>query len=450
MCVATATDLVAFGELNFHNNMFTNVLYYANSLINDDPSVCHLFGCTNCTAPIDVPRDTTVTLSGANMYTVRRDELAASVMINDTRTQSQDYSLVLMLDSQANHSFVYYAASIEFVGDYLQSVHSNDANFLAITALAEDTVITIAPSHNIHISDAIVLNNYIIRIPPSPYFNNIDISDLTISYGEEYKIRLDLGETWMASSREDITGTKITANKAISLYSGHYCASGESTDCSILTEQIPPYNSWGSSFILHTNISGLRGNMIKIIASDAGANVHMNCTSEGDNYETAKFNLGSRQHTVIPIPQDYCIVDSDENILMLQFKDSSGLIQETFMTIILALSHYQTRYVFNTYPDFDNYVVMTVKNTDPSTDSLLLNKSPVNIKWKAIEISGDKYYFGTLSLSYKRHTLEFSKNDIKFAAVIYGVGENNLDTYALPAGLALHVKDDLAFQGTYM
>ena len=430
--------------------MHTNVSYYVNSLTDDHSSVCHLFGCSACTAPVKVSRDTTVTLSGANIYTVRRDDLAASVMINDTETQSQDYSLVLMLDPQANHSFVYYATSINFVGDYLQSVHSNDESFLAVTALAEDTVIRIAPSQTVYINDVIALNNSIIIIPVIQSVHAANITHTAISYGEEYKIALNLGETWMISSREDITGTRVTANKAVSFYSGHHCASGKSTNCALLTEQIPPYNSWGNSFALHTNISGLKGNMFKIIASDAGANVYMNCTSEGDSYEISNFNLGFRQHIVIPVNHDYCTVNSDKNILMLQFKDSSGLIQDTFMTIIPALNHFQTRYVFNTYPSFDSYAVITLKNTDPNTDSLLLNKSPVTLKWKSIEISGDIYYYGTLSLSAKRHALEFSKNNIKFGAVIYGVGENNVDTYALPAGLALHVKNDLPFQGTFI
>ena len=312
---------VGFWQIWSH--MHTNVSYYVNSLTDDHSSVCHLFGCSACAAPVKISRDTTVTLSGANIYTVKRDEIAASVMINDTETQSQDYSLVLMLDPQANHSFVYYAASTEFVGDYLQSVHSNDESFLAVTALAENTVIRIAPSQTVYISDVIALNNSIIIIPVIQSVREANITHTAISYGEEYKITLNLGETWIISSREDITGTRVTANKAVSFYSGHHCASGESTDCALLTEQIPPYNSWGNSFILNINISGLKGNMFKIITSDAGANVYMNCTSEGDNYETSNFNLGFRQHTVISVTHDYCTVNSDENILMLQFKCSS-------------------------------------------------------------------------------------------------------------------------------
>ena len=448
---ATATNLVAFGELNFRNNIYTDVLFYVNSPVNNTLSVCHLYGCTNCTAPVEISMNTTVTLSGGNIYTVRRDELTASVMINDSKSQSQDYSLVLMLDQQANHSFVYYAASIDFVGDYLQSMHSNDESFFAVTALADDIVLRISPSQTVYITDVIVCNNVIIRIMPRySRYQTANISDVMIAYGEEYKMTLDLGETLMISSSEDLTGFKITANKAISVYSGHYCASGKSTNCSILSEQIPPYNSWGNSFVLHTNISGLSGNMFKVIASDAGANITMNCTTEGDNYKISNYNLGFRQHAIISIIYDYCIVDSDKNILVIQFKDCDQLVKDTFMTIVPAVDHFQTQYVFNTYTTFDNYVVLSVKNTDPDSNSLLLNKTPVAVEWKSVDIDENTYYIGTLSLSANRHTIEFSRDDIKFGAVVYGIGENHIDTYALPAGLALGVKENLPIQGMYV
>jgi len=392
-------------------------------------------------------KGTTKKLSGANIYQVKRDELVASAMFTDIRNQSEDYSLVLMLDPKANHSFVYYAVSINFVGDYLQSMHFNDESFFAVTALANNTIIRIAPNQKVNVSNVMISNNTLIRATPdiAGYIN-----DVMIPYGEEYIMTLDLGEALMISSSEDLTGTRVTSNKATIFYSGHHCAGNKTVNCSILTEQIPPYNSWGNSFILHTNISNLRGNMFKIIASDAGANVTVTCTTTGSNYEVRNFNLVFRQHTVISIAHDYCTVDSNENILIIQFKDSSQLLQDTFMTIIPALDHFQTQYVFNTYTTFDSYVVLTVKNTNPNTDSLLLNNNPVTLAWESVEINKNTYYFGTLFLSANRHTLEFSRTNIKFGAIIYGLSENNIDTYALSAGLALDVNENLPIQGTYI
>ena len=405
-------------------------VYYINSLINNTISVCHLFGYTS-TDPFEVAADRASRLNGNNIYSVRRNELVASIGLFDRRTLLQDFSLVLLLDPQANHSFVYYAASIDIVGEYLESIYSSNVSFFAITALVNNTVIRIAPS------------------------KTINIGGINVSYGEEHTVTLNFTDTLMVSSDEDLTGSRVTANRAITFYSGLHCTAPiRITNCAILTEQIPPYNSWGNSFVLHTNISGLRGNMFKIIASDVGANVSINCTTDGTDYEASNFNLGFRQHNVILVMHEYCTVDSDEDILMIQFKDGSQPLQDTFMTILPALDHFQTRYVFEVYFNFETYVVLTVRNIDPSTVSLLHNDNPLDLEWKSVEINMNIYYYSILVLSYRyyssRHTLEFSRNDIKFGAMLYGVSlvENNIDTYALPAGLALEVKEDLPIQGT--
>ena len=73
----------------------------------------------------------------------------------------------------------------------------------------------------------------------------------------------------------------------------------------------------------------------------------INCTTDGTNYEAYNINLGFRQHTVLSIPHDYYTVKSDENILIIQFRDSSPALMDTFMTIIPAPVHFEDSYVLN-------------------------------------------------------------------------------------------------------
>ena len=398
--------------------------FLVNSLYeNGTTAVCQLFGCTTCTGPIMVDNRTSI-LSADILYSVETGMLVASAVFIDLLTQSNDFTLVLMLDPQANHSFVYYAASIDFIGDHLQALHSNDISIMRITALVSNTEIRIAPTQDVNINGSFTF------------------------HGEEIIYSLNAGDAMKVSSSEDLTGSRVTANKAVSFYSGHYCALDRSTNCSILNEQIPPYNSWGNTFILHTNISGLRGNMFKIIASDVGADVLINCTTDGTNYEANNINLGFRQHTVLSIPHDYCTVKSDENILIIQFRDSSPPLMDTFMTIIPAVVHFEDSYVLNAHEGFNNYIAITVKDTDPTNNSLMINNNPVTVRWKMIELDGDKYYFSTLMLTAGRHVLAFSGNTVRFGAIIYGSSEN--DTFALPAGMRLNIAENLPYEGLYI
>ena len=413
---------MAFGELNTFDSV--NIRFYVNAIRdNGMASVCQLFGCTTCTAPIMVDDKTSI-LTADKLYSVARGMLVASAVFIDSLTQSSDYTLVLMLDPQADHTFVYYAVSIDFVGGYLQALHSNDNSVMRITTLARSTEVRIAPSHDVNINGSFVC------------------------HGEEITFILDAGKTLKISSNEDLTGSRVTANKAVSFYSGHYCASNVTTNCSILNEQIPPYNSWGNTFVLRTNVSGLRGNMFKIIASDVGANVMMNCTTDGTNYKVNNFNLGFRQHTVLSVTHDYCTVKSDENILIIQFRDSSPPLMDTFMTIIPALVHYEDSYVFNAYGGFTNYIAITVKDTNITNNSIMINNSSVTVRWEMIELDGDVYYFSTLMLTSGRYVITFSENSVEFGAIIYGSNEN--DMFALPAGMRLNIAENLTHAGLYL
>ena len=367
--------------------------------------------------------NTTTILSADLLYSVERGALVASAVFIDSLTQSTDATLVLMMDPQADHSFVYYAASVDFIGDYLEQLHSNDDSIMRVTALVSNTEVRIAPSQDVNISGSTVL------------------------HGEEIIFTLNIGETLTASSNKDLTGSRITCNKAISFYSGHYCASNKTTNCSILNEQIPPYNSWGNTFILHTNISGLRGNMFKIVASDFGANVYMNCTTDGADYEVNNFILGFRQYTTVSIYHDYCTVTSDENILILHFRDSSPPLMDTFMTIIPALVHYEDNYVLTAHEGFKNYIAITVKDTNPTNSSVMIDNYPVTVRWEMIELDGENIYFATSVLTAGRHAIAFSENSVTFGTLIYGSSYN--DTFALPAGMRLNIAENLPHTGLY-
>ena len=415
---------MAFGKLSTFNSV--SIRFHVNTIHNNGTTpVCQLFGCTTCTAPIMVDNSTNI-LTADKLYSVARGALVASAVFMDSLTQSSDYTLVLMFDPQADHAFVYYAASVDFVGGYLQALHSNDNSVMRITALTRSTEVRIAPSHDVNINGSFVF------------------------HGEEMAFILDAGKTLTVSSNEDLTGSRVTANKAVSFYSGHYCASGRTTNCSVLTEQLPPYNSWGNTFVLHTNVSGLRGNMFKIIASDVGANVLMNCTTDGTDYEANNFTLGFRQHTVLSVTHDYCTVKSDENILIIQFRDSSLPLMDTFMTIIPALVHYEDNYVFNTYSDFTNYIAITVKgnNLNITNNSIMINNNPVTVRWEMIELDGDVYYFSTLVLTVGRHVVTFSEGSVEFGAVVYGSNED--DMFALSAGMRLNIVENLTRAGLYL
>ena len=416
MCFSAPKTVVVFGELDNFNSV--NIKFIVNRVNNSGIDyICLSYGCTTCSTPITAY--STRTLDADRMYSVASGTFAASAVFVDPLTQSSDYTLVLMFDPEAYHRFVYYAASIDFIGDYLQALHSNDDFYIRVIALASDTEIRIALNQDAYINES--------------YYS---------FHREEIVYTLDFGETVMISSKNDLTGTRVTANNIVSFYSGHYCASGKTTNCSILNEQIPPYNSWGNTFVLRTN--GFRGNMFKFISSDVGALMFMNCTNDGTNYEINDIKLGFRDHRVLSVTHNYCTVKSNRNILIIQFRDSSPPLIDTFMTIIPALVHYEDNYAFNTHEGFNNFVAITVKDANVTTNTLLLNHYPFIFTWETIELDGDVYHFTTLFVA-GRYTLAFLGKSIEFGVILYGFNES--DTFAYPAGMKLNFNRNVPYEG---
>ena len=396
-------SVVSFGGVSVHNDI--TILLHVNTYTNATIPICQLFGCTTCDGPLLVDFYTVV--SGSVMYLVTSGSVVVSAEFTNILTQAKHYSLMLMLNPQASHSFVYYAVS----------TLSNDGSFFRVAALTNNVEVRIAPSTNV------IINRF------------------KIFSGEEYITTLDIGESVMVTSSEDLTGSRVTANKAISFYSGRYCGSGGIESCPLLITQIPPFNSWGNSFILHTNVSGLIGNMFKLISSDIGASVSVNCTSNGINYESNNYHLGFRQHLILSITHHHCIVNSDENILIIQFKDNDQSPLDTFMTIIPATEQFEDHYIFNAN-NSGTHVALTVMGTNPNINPILLDNNPATVNWETVN---SHTYYAVLSLPSGRHTLTFSEGDVKFGATIYG--PSGTDTYALPAGMKLNLATDLPSQG---
>jgi len=358
-------------------------------------------------------------LGASQQYSVTAGSAVVNLVIRDSRSSITDYTYVLAFNPKTNHSFVYYAVSVDFVGEYLRSQHTNDVSVFIVTALA---------------------NNVEVRVAPS---KEVTVNGLMIKYGNEATFTINMGESFTVTSSEDLTGSRVTANATISFYSGHYCAAGSSDRCSVLVEQIPPFNSWENSFILHTNVRGLIGNMFKLISSDIGASVSVNCTSDGINYESNNYHLGFRQHLVLSVTHDHCLVNSDEDILIIQFSDGSQSL-DTFMTVIPSPDQYDNHYTIFADSGFNNYVALTVTETDPRLHLLLLNNEPVTATWESTDLNGYIIYYAILMLPNGRCTLHFSGNNIRFGAILYG--SNEADTYGLLAGINLTLNTTLPFQ----
>ena len=101
--------------------------------------------------------------------------------------------------------------------------------------------------------------------------------------GMPFTVSLNAGESiiYNAASGNDLTGSLITANKPLAVFSGTQC-SNVPTDqfaCDHLFTQVPPVNHYASEYVVpETANTGTAGNLVRIVAATANTVVTVNGT----------------------------------------------------------------------------------------------------------------------------------------------------------------------------
>ncbi|XP_064387505.1 uncharacterized protein LOC135335846 isoform X3 [Halichondria panicea] len=143
-------------------------------------------------------------------------------------------------------------------------------------------------------------------------------------------------DTVMISNLDDLTGSIITSDKPLAVFSGHQC--GTPTDdgtCDYLVEQLPPHPTYGDLFFMAPFAVRQSGELYRIGSLGAGAQVTINCeclpssadgnnrvglVSAGNGVYTA--TVGAGQYAECQTPQNsqtYCCVTSSQPVTMAAY-----------------------------------------------------------------------------------------------------------------------------------
>ena len=165
----------------------------------------------------------------------------------------------------------------------------------------------------------------------------------------------------------DISGTRITANKPISVYSGHECANVplSSRPCDMLIEQIPPTDTWGSEIVTIPLKTKEGGDIIKIMASQDATRVNVTHTNidDGTVTKSESFILNGGQFKELLI-KDFSLIKCDHPIEVFQFARSfkaDGVLQsDPLMLLVPPYKQYRNSYAVATAP-FEPSIAGTVR-----------------------------------------------------------------------------------------
>ena len=171
----------------------------------------------------------------------------------------------------------------------------------------------------------------------------------------------------------DISGTRIIANKPISVFSGHECANVPlaGVTCDIVIEQLQPIDTWGTE-VVTVPLRTRSGDVLKVFASQNSTTINVTYTNISNGMVTSDSftlgrngfrELGGTSLIVTGAIGDFALIQSNNPIAVFQFSRSwttdNNLISDPFMLSVPSCEQYRDSYAVATAP-FDPSIEGTV------------------------------------------------------------------------------------------
>ena len=267
---------------------------------------------------------------------------------NEEVASNDGYVALPIISRPTGSSYEYIAASVH--GDAGSAGEAKDSVVL-IVGIENNTQIIVEPPAQLAAGIPHAL------APGGRFFNNPAFTNTVI---------IQRFQTFYLQVRgNDISGTRIIANKPVSVFSGHECANIPLTSqpCDMLIEQVPPVDTWGTEVVTIPLITR-SADTIKVFASQASTTVNVTHTDISSGMVTSdpSFTLGRNGFMELVI-SDYTLIQSNNSIGVFQFSRSyttdNVVDSDPFMLWVPSCEQYCDSYVVAPLP-FDSSIEGTV------------------------------------------------------------------------------------------
>jgi len=250
---------------------------------------------------------------------------------------------------------------------------------------------------------------------------------------------------YIAAFTTDLTGTKVTTNKPISLFSGHECAQlpDSTCNCNHIVEQIPPTKLWGTVNYFAPLADRILY-IIKIVAAYDYTNVNIYCNSNSSTINTVNnFTINAGRFAVLNYTnQEYCGVYANQVVLVAQFSHSvqTDLKGDPMMTLVPSTTHYTNSITSSTFQLAQNNFNIIVMASYFQPDMMTFSTNGVitslnSHSWVPIIINNNIHAFAlqVTQLLNGMFTLTHANDLALMTMVAYGFG--NYKPYGHPGWL---------------
>ena len=234
---------------------------------------------------------------------------------------------------------------------------------------------------------------------------------------------LSAGATLMISHLEDLTGTVVSSDKPLAVFSGHQCALIPIVDhdefcdnfviCGHLVEQIPPHTTSGFTFFLNPLAVAQTGDYYRVATVHDNTEVNITCVDEGGSivksdqlslrseqgqnwreYQTQEVNVPPQ--ILIPFNRKFCSLQATNPVIVAQYTHGyNSYCSETlgipFMSLLPPVVQSLNNYTISKFNiSYYDYISIAVHDNFFDPSRIMIDDVPVEpdrSAWQSIYCS---------------------------------------------------------------
>lgn len=216
-------------------------------------------------------------------------------------------------------------------------------------------------------------------------------------------------------STSELSGSRITANSPVAVFSGHSCAQ-KHTNCNHVVEQLLPTSAWGTRYVVASLSSQTRYDLVYVVASkttklsyNQGGTTGSRGLQEGDVTE-----FETRQSQPL-------YLSADVGIQVLQFGTGATrdeITYDPYLALVPDVAAYCPAYVVKSLPGTEGVALVVTQTKAVNELTLEGQKMGAKLSWTAVPGSEFSYAEVDLGHTDEIHLIEATTN---FGLLTFGL-----------------------------
>lgn len=298
------------------------------------------------------------------------------------------------------------------------SLSTEAISILPVSSLGTDYYIFAPEGIFAHPAEFVIANEFETAAVTVTVSGTLSFKGVTYSNKQSFSFTLTSNQVIQFQSQTPLTGTRIVSSKPVAVISGNRCFQDTDPNAyGLLSSQMYPVNSWGTSFIIFPLMPKDLKDKIAIISAEQNNTVYISI----HNAQTQRMVLHEGSHSELMVNEAISINSTKPVMLTYLFAGGRNIhVQncDPFLSNIVPSLSFSQKYTFVTMSNYYNYIEVIVQQPDISGFTLdgqtLERFSP--IERKAFGFAAAQVFLGR---SGGRHVI--SHESAPFGLYVYGI-----------------------------